>query len=120
MVFAAALLEAAAAVFIAVSFGGGVAVFSSSLSSLLLSGLNILFVLTNFFWASVFGAVLLTSLGAALCTACVCFETGTGFLLVGFVAGLAVLATGVTVAEALGLVGGFLLDFELASSDSEE
>lgn len=63
---------------------------------------------------------MLTSLGAALCTACVCFDAGAGFLLIGFGAGLAALAMGVTVAEALGFVGGFLLDFELASSDSEE
>lgn len=112
----AALLEAVAAVFIAVSFGGGGVAVLSSLS-LLLSGLKMLFVLTNFFWASFFVADLLVSLAGCFC---VCFKTGMSFLLGGFGVAFAGLVIGVTVAEALGFVEGFLFDFVLVSSDSEE
>lgn len=113
---AAALLDAAAAVFIAVNFGGGGVDMLSSLS-LLLSGLNILLVFTNFFCASALVGGLLVSLGGALRVG---FGAGTGFLFAGFGAGFAGLVIGVTVADAFGLVGGFLFDLALASSDSEE
>lgn len=112
----ATLLEAAAAVFIAVNFGGGGVDMLSSLS-LLLSGLKMLLVFTSFFCASALVGGLLASFGGALSIG---FGAGTGFLFAGLGAGFAGLVIGVTVADAFGLVGGFLFDFALASSDSEE
>lgn len=104
-----------AAVFMAVSFGGGGEELLPSLS-LLLSGLNILFVF-NFFWVSLAASFD----GSLVGDLCVCFPLDTGFLGTIFGGGLFVFVTGVTVAVALGFGWGFLFAFCLLfSSDSEE
>lgn len=106
--FSLLVLIATAAVFIAVSFGGGGVAVSLSL---LLSGLKILFVLTNFFWAS----FLIEDFAAGFWA---CFRAGMFFLFVGFDIGFTIFVIGVIVAEALGFVWGLRFDF--VSSDSEE
>lgn len=108
-----------AAVFIAISLGGGGEEFWSSLS-LLLSGLKILFVFDFFESSSLLLEVLTESFGVTFFWAT--FLGGLSFFGAFFNEALGFFGTGVTVAEDLGLGCGFrlALGFGDESSVSDE